>query len=178
MGRHAIEMGPYGRELAARVAARRVVLGMTQADLSDRLAQHDRHLGRQTIAEIETCRRRVDVDDLAALAQALDVEPAELLGASWQPYLPAARVLREEHAVRSSAETLAQAFMLFDAGYSYAQIAHECETTPQTVSRWLKLAGDTDLLPVVDDRGEVDPLSVDLGATETVDAADPVEASA
>lgn len=73
-------MGPAGREVAAAVARLRAERGITQAQLSDRVTAAGRPLGRQTIAEIEILRRRVDVDDLAVLAAALGTSPEALMG--------------------------------------------------------------------------------------------------
>lgn len=66
--------------MAAAVARLRAQRGMTQAQLSDRVTAAGRPLGRQTIAEIEILRRRVDVDDLAVLAAALGTNPETLMG--------------------------------------------------------------------------------------------------
>lgn len=52
---------------------------MTLRDLSERLAE-TRPMGHSTLSEIENGARRVDVDDLVALATALDVTPYQLLG--------------------------------------------------------------------------------------------------
>ncbi|WP_253861457.1 helix-turn-helix domain-containing protein [Mycobacterium asiaticum] len=54
-------------------------LGLTLRDLSDRMEQVVRPMGHNTISEIERGARRVDVDDLIALAAALGVSPATLL---------------------------------------------------------------------------------------------------
>lgn len=80
MGKHAIAMGPVGRLVASNLVARRSTLGMTQTQLSEAVTREGRPLGRQAITEIETCRRRVDVDDLDALARALQTTAAHLMG--------------------------------------------------------------------------------------------------
>lgn len=80
MGKHAIAIGPAGRLVATNMVARRGALGMTQTQLSEAVIQEGRQLGRQAITEIETCRRRVDVDDLSALARALQTTAAHLIG--------------------------------------------------------------------------------------------------
>lgn len=66
--------------MAAAVARLRTQRGLTQAQLSERVTAVGRPLGRQTIAEIEILRRRVDVDDLAVLASALETTPEALMG--------------------------------------------------------------------------------------------------
>ncbi|MET3959848.1 transcriptional regulator with XRE-family HTH domain [Rhodococcus sp. OAS809] len=80
MPKHAIPMGATGRLVASNLATRRGLLGMTQSDLSEAVTREGRKLGRQAIVEIETCRRRVDVDDLSALARALETTAAHLMG--------------------------------------------------------------------------------------------------
>ncbi|WP_179220105.1 helix-turn-helix domain-containing protein [Rhodococcus sp. NCIMB 12038] len=80
MGKHAIAMGPVGRLVATNLVARRGALGMTQTQLSEAVTLEGRRLGRQAITEIETCRRRIDVDDLSALARALQTTVAHLMG--------------------------------------------------------------------------------------------------
>lgn len=80
MGKHAITMGPVGRIVATRLVTQRCDLGMTQRELSEAVSQNGRRLGRQAIIEIETGRRRVDVDDLSALAAVLQTTTAYLMG--------------------------------------------------------------------------------------------------
>lgn len=52
---------------------------LTRDELSYVLAVHDYHLSSDQIAAIENLEREVSVDDLTALAHALDVSPAALL---------------------------------------------------------------------------------------------------
>ena len=80
MGKHVIPIGTVGRLVASRMTVRRSDLGMTQSELSAAVTREGRMLGRQAIAEIETFRRRVDVDDLSALARALQTTVAYLMG--------------------------------------------------------------------------------------------------
>lgn len=54
---------------------------LTQDELSGRVAAHGVHLDRSAIAKIETGIRCVNDYELLALAKALDVEVAWLLGA-------------------------------------------------------------------------------------------------
>ncbi|PZU04654.1 MAG: hypothetical protein DI630_00630 [Gordonia sp. (in: high G+C Gram-positive bacteria)] len=73
-------MGPVGHTVVTRMVSQRAHLAMTQGDLSEAVTRRGRRLGRQAIAEIETHRRRVDVDDLTALAEALETTTAYLMG--------------------------------------------------------------------------------------------------
>lgn len=78
MRKASIIMGTAGRAMAANLTARRAELEMTQQRLSELLTAQGRPLTRQSITDIETGRRRVDVDDLAVLAVVLGVR-ADLL---------------------------------------------------------------------------------------------------
>lgn len=80
MGKHAITMGAVGHIVADRLVSRRGDLGMTQTDLGVAVTEAGRRMGRQAIAEIETGRRRVDVDDVAVLAAVLQTTTAYLMG--------------------------------------------------------------------------------------------------
>lgn len=64
------------RENLKRIRAARE---MTQAGLAEALAQAGRPIPVASIAKIEAGDRRVDVDDLAALAEALETPIAQLL---------------------------------------------------------------------------------------------------
>lgn len=61
------------------VARLRKARGLTLRTLADRLASTDRPLSHNAISEIERGARRVDVDDLMALAYALEANPNCLL---------------------------------------------------------------------------------------------------
>ncbi|MDV7137175.1 helix-turn-helix domain-containing protein [Williamsia muralis] len=52
---------------------------MTLRDMAARMTEVGRPMGHATLNEIENGARRVDVDDLTALAGALNVSPASLL---------------------------------------------------------------------------------------------------
>ncbi|WP_068149069.1 helix-turn-helix domain-containing protein [Rhodococcoides corynebacterioides] len=64
------------RENVARVRREQ---GLTLRDVADRLSNTERPIAHNTISEIERGARRVDVDDLMALAAALSVSPVALL---------------------------------------------------------------------------------------------------
>lgn len=70
-----------GTTVAANVATFRRDRGLSLAALSQRLAEitDDRRYPTSTLSEIERGRRRVDVDDLMALAAALHEPPSSLL---------------------------------------------------------------------------------------------------
>jgi transcriptional regulator with XRE-family HTH domain len=74
-----IEVGPAGREMGATVAAIRKQRGMLLTQLSAAVASHGRPIPPNGISRIERGERRVDIDDLVALAESFGVTPAALL---------------------------------------------------------------------------------------------------
>jgi transcriptional regulator with XRE-family HTH domain len=74
-----VETAQTGETVRANIKRLRKTQGLTLRDLSDRLEQAVRPMGHNTISEIERGARRVDVDDLMALAAALGVSPVVLL---------------------------------------------------------------------------------------------------
>jgi transcriptional regulator with XRE-family HTH domain len=73
------ELGPTARVLAEVVRRRREELGLTYAQLSRRLTRNGRDIPTLGLRRLESCQRHVDVDDLVALAVALEVSPVTLL---------------------------------------------------------------------------------------------------
>lgn len=74
-----IEIDETGRTVATNITVRRARARLSVAELAERVRAHGRALTRQALSEIEAGRRRVDVDDLIALAMALNTSPATLL---------------------------------------------------------------------------------------------------
>ncbi len=88
MASRAVEHGPTSRRVAENVALLRRDRRLTLADLSERLAELGRPILASGLSKVETGDRRVDADDLVALALALDVTPNRLLlpaGATDEP---------------------------------------------------------------------------------------------
>jgi transcriptional regulator with XRE-family HTH domain len=77
--KRANDLGPTGTAVAANVARIRNVLGLSTYKLSALLADLGRPISASAITRIEGGNRRVDTDDLMALAVAFDVPPAALL---------------------------------------------------------------------------------------------------
>jgi transcriptional regulator with XRE-family HTH domain len=78
--RRSNELGPTGRQVAANVRRLRTVRGLTTTELARRLTEeHGRPTIPGAITRIEHGKRRVDVDDLLALAAAFQVSPSALL---------------------------------------------------------------------------------------------------
>ena len=79
MGSNAIISSSISDAVRHNVAEVRQRRRMSQQGLADRMAQLGRSVRNTAIAKIESGQRRVDVDDLVALAAALNVSPARLL---------------------------------------------------------------------------------------------------
>jgi hypothetical protein len=80
MGTNAIDTGPSGDRVAANVKALRAARGrMTLDQLAARMAHLGRPIRKSGLSKIEAGDRRVDADDLVALAIALDVNTNVLL---------------------------------------------------------------------------------------------------
>jgi transcriptional regulator with XRE-family HTH domain len=77
--RRANDLGPVGRQVARSIEALREDRRLTQKELAARMTALGRPATMQMVSRIEQAERRVDVDDLAAIAQALGVAPAGLL---------------------------------------------------------------------------------------------------
>jgi transcriptional regulator with XRE-family HTH domain len=72
-------LGPTGQTVAANIKRLREKHGLAFTELSARLAQLGRQIPPLGLRKIETLNRRVDADDLMALAVALGTNPNALL---------------------------------------------------------------------------------------------------
>lgn len=79
MGTNAVQRGPTAATVAANVKRLREQLNLGLRALAQRLADAGRPLTHTALDKIERGTRRVDVDDLMALAAALEVSPITLL---------------------------------------------------------------------------------------------------
>ncbi|WP_192497770.1 helix-turn-helix domain-containing protein [Pseudoclavibacter sp. CFCC 13611] len=78
-GMKKIELGPTGQTVAKNVRRLRDGQNLTYAALSKRLTENGHRIPELGLRRIEAEARRVDADDLTALAVALDVSPLTLL---------------------------------------------------------------------------------------------------
>lgn len=78
-GRRANDLGPTGGHVAENLKRLRFVQRVTTETLAERVSDLGRPMRANTITKIEKLQRRVDVDDLVALAAAFDVTAAQLL---------------------------------------------------------------------------------------------------
>lgn len=78
-GMKRVDLGPTGQYTAARIAEVRAARGLTYQGLSDRLRDAHWSIPELGLRRIEAQARRVTVDDLMAIAAALNVSPLELL---------------------------------------------------------------------------------------------------
>lgn len=93
MAARAIQIGAAGEHAAAEVARHRQRRGWEQAYLAQLVTDGGRPMSASVLGKIESGGRRIDVDDLAALAAALGVTPSALLpgdAAAIDPYEAAA----------------------------------------------------------------------------------------
>ncbi|MEU3226513.1 helix-turn-helix transcriptional regulator [Streptomyces sp. NPDC006976] len=72
-------LGPTGEQVRANVQRLRESAGLTKKELSERVGALGRAIPPLGISRIEQGTRRVDADDLVALAVALNVHPGALL---------------------------------------------------------------------------------------------------
>lgn len=79
MATRRVLLGPTGETVRANIARIRDEQRLTLRQLADRMSTGDRPLAHNTLSEIERGARRCDVDDLVAIAVALDVSPTALL---------------------------------------------------------------------------------------------------
>lgn len=79
MGSRKVEKGPAATRVVANVRQVRQQLRLSQEEVVERLALLGRPILKSGLSKIETGERRVDVDDLVALALALQVTPSRLL---------------------------------------------------------------------------------------------------
>lgn len=77
--RNRVSTGPVTDRVARNIRALRDVRRLTLEDLAQRLRELGRPIIKSGLSKIESGGRRVDVDDLLALAVALEVNPNRLL---------------------------------------------------------------------------------------------------
>ncbi|WP_344969966.1 helix-turn-helix domain-containing protein [Salinactinospora qingdaonensis] len=79
-GRRPNEIGPTGKQVSANLHRLRTTRGLTVRELARRLTDnHGRSWTPGAVSRVESGQRRVDADDLMALALALNVAPTALL---------------------------------------------------------------------------------------------------
>lgn len=79
MATNAVLPGPTSKRVSENIERLRKLRGLSQAQLANKLTKAGRPMLDTAISKIERGTRRVDVDDLVALALALNVSPAALL---------------------------------------------------------------------------------------------------
>jgi transcriptional regulator with XRE-family HTH domain len=127
MGTRKVELGATGHAVAANSRRIRELTGMTLQDVSDRLTRYGRSIARSGLSKIEAGARRVDVDDLVALAEVLGVAPDDLLAA---PDAATKEVDQGEVMLRVAAELTAAARVFTDgAGLTDAAFTKDPEGT-------------------------------------------------
>jgi transcriptional regulator with XRE-family HTH domain len=75
------DVGPDGRVVADNIKRIRHVREISLREMESRLRELGRPIHATGLVRIEQYQRRVDIDDLAAIAEVLGVPPARLLAA-------------------------------------------------------------------------------------------------
>ncbi|TQS29191.1 helix-turn-helix transcriptional regulator [Microbispora sp. KK1-11] len=89
MASRPVDIGKIGEHVAEAIARLRRGRGWDQGQLADRVTEAGRVMSASVLSKIESGARRVDVDDLVAIATALEVTPALLLLAAPDASQPA-----------------------------------------------------------------------------------------
>lgn len=94
----AFQAGAVGEHAARAVTVEREGRGWEQRELAERLTQAGRPMSQPIVSRIESGARRIDVDDLVALAQVFGISAAALLPAAEEDeaVTPRARRRRNE----------------------------------------------------------------------------------
>ncbi|MCT9091630.1 helix-turn-helix domain-containing protein [Streptomyces sp. ASQP_92] len=79
MPRRPTPVGPAGERTARAIERARTARGLAQRQLAARVTVFGRPMTVTMLSRIERRRRRCDVDDLVAIAAALEVCPLDLL---------------------------------------------------------------------------------------------------
>ncbi|QIB42803.1 helix-turn-helix domain-containing protein [Streptomyces aureoverticillatus] len=83
-----LRIGPAGQAVASAIESTRTARGYSQRQLASRVTALGRPMTFTAVSRIERRVRRCDIDDLVAIAMALDVAPHTLLGCRAQPLDP------------------------------------------------------------------------------------------
>lgn len=79
MAARRVEVGPTGHTVRRNIAFYRKQRRITLRELSTKMTELGRPMSNSSLSQIENGSRRVDVDDLMAIAVALNVSPKTLL---------------------------------------------------------------------------------------------------
>ncbi|SEQ03425.1 helix-turn-helix domain-containing protein [Streptomyces radiopugnans] len=79
MAARSLEIGPVGIRAARTIEILRTERGLAQRQLAGRVTALGRPMSNTMLSRIERAQRRCDVDDLAAITEALLVSPLVLL---------------------------------------------------------------------------------------------------
>ncbi|MEV5869954.1 helix-turn-helix domain-containing protein [Streptomyces sp. SID4934] len=78
MAARSLEIGPAGLTVARTIENLRIERGLGQRQLAARCTALGRPMSNTMLSRIELAKRRCDIDDLVAIAAALQVSPAAL----------------------------------------------------------------------------------------------------
>lgn len=129
MGRMAgkkTDTGPTGQTVAANLTRIREHKGLTYTQVSKMLAGGGRSISPLAVRRIEDGERKVDADDLMAIASVLDVSPTYFL-------MPATNGPDDEVRVTGRAEPVGAKQL-----YDFLHGEHGIEGRPVRVAEWLR----------------------------------------
>ena len=79
MAARSLEIGAAGIRAARTIEILRTERGLSQRELAARVTALGRPMSNTMLSRIELVKRRCDIDDLVAIAEALQVSPLALL---------------------------------------------------------------------------------------------------
>lgn len=142
------DIGPIGERLGDQVRRVRLDRGLTQSELSESLGRLGRPIPTASIGRLESGGRKVDVDDLMAIAYALDVSPLALLLPFTQTpdetIRPAGSVGREMDAASAWQWAVGDAPHRYDSLNRDSQMAEWSEFRGRSKPWWLKVSAPVD----------------------------------
>ena len=134
--------GHTNEHVAANLRRARQSIGVDLRELSARITNAGRKISPSALSKVETGDRRVDVDDLAALAYALETTPADLLippdGAAAPTGVPDQFVPEEIHAWMQGKAKLSTGDLL----RYWTQEARDCQSYIKRFSDLLAAMGN------------------------------------
>lgn len=136
--------GHTNEHVAANLRRARQSVGVDLRELSARITQAGRKISPSALSKIETGDRRVDVDDLAALAYALETTPAGLLAPPEDGPAPTGV---PEQFVSEEIQSWIQGKVRLttdDLLRYWTQEAHDCQSYIKRFSDLLALMGNED----------------------------------
>jgi transcriptional regulator with XRE-family HTH domain len=143
MGTRKVEQGDVGHAVAARIRWERERRQLSLQALSERLAALGRPILPSGLSKIEQGTRRVDVDDLVALAAALETVPSHLLVATQK--LEIADPEEYDEAVDNAVAALRRAEAAGASRHEVVEWMDQFDAIQPKLEQWGKRPGNAEL---------------------------------